>query len=122
MSKLLKVFLVSTVLFLIIFNFNSVFAIPVDLNLSANNVVSNVTNNSSNNSTTNTNTNLNNSTNTVSNTTTDSTSTTTTVSSSLGASSFDLKLTNILSIFIIVIGVLLILLGFAILIRLNKRK
>lgn len=44
----------------------------------------------------------------------------TTLSSTVTTSDFDLELTNILSICLIVVGVLLILLGIAILIRLKK--
>ena len=53
------------------------------------------------------------------NTTTSGNTTTTTTSSSVTASNFDLELTNILCIVLIVVGVLLILLGFAILLRLK---
>lgn len=56
--------------------------------------------------------------NTVSNTTTNGNSTT--LSSTVTTSDFDLELTNILSICLIVIGVLLILLGIAILLKLRR--
>ena len=49
-----------------------------------------------------------------------SSTTTTTTSSSVTTSEFDLELTNILCIVLIVVGFLLILLGIAILIRLKK--
>ena len=52
-------------------------------------------------------------------TTSGNSTTTTTTSSTVTTSEFDLELTNILCIVLIVVGVLLILLGIAILIRLK---
>ena len=54
------------------------------------------------------------------NNTTSGSSTSSTLSSTVTTSDFDLELTNILSICLIVVGVLLILLGIAILIRLKR--
>ena len=54
------------------------------------------------------------------NNTTSGNSTSSTLSSTVTTSDFDLELTNILCIALIVVGVLLILLGIAILIRLKR--
>ena len=68
--------------------------------------------------TSNTNTSNTNSSNT--NTSSTSNTNTSTLSSTVTTSDFDLELTNILCIALIVVGVLLILLGIAILIRLRR--
>ena len=94
MSKFLKFIVILSVLLIVIFNCSYSFA-AVDMNLG------NTTNSSG--------------TNSSGNTTTSST-----ISSTVTTSDFDLELTNILCIALIVVGVLLILLGIAILIRLKK--
>lgn len=107
MSKLFKIFIILFAIFIILLNCNYTFA-DVDMNLSSN--TSNISNTSNTANTTNT-------TNTAS---TNSTPNTTTTFSSVGTSSFDLQLNNILNVALIVVGVLLILLGIAILIRLKN--
>ena len=97
MSRICKIFFSLVAICIILLNFSQVFA-AVDMNLTNNSNVASSNTNS----------------NTVSNTNTPSTS-----FSSVGTSSFDLQLNNILNICLIVIGVLLILLGIAILIRLK---
>lgn len=95
MSKISKIFIVLLTIFLILLNCNYT-SFAVDMNLSSN--TANTTNNAS----------------------TNSTQSTTTTFSSVGTSSFDLQLNNILNVALIVVGVLLILLGIAILIRLKS--
>ena len=108
MAKVTKTFFIMIISLLLISNISPVFAaLDMDLN------TTNATNNTSNTSTTNTST-----TNTSSSTS--SVATTSTLSSTVTTSAFDLELTNILSICLIVVGVLLILLGIAILIRLKQ--
>ncbi len=92
MSKLLKFIIILSVLFIVVFNC-SYTCFALDLNNSVN--------------TTNTNTNSSN-------------TSSSTLSSTVTTSDFDLQLTNILCIALIVVGVLLILLGIAILIRLKN--
>ena len=110
MSKLFKIFIILFAIFIILLNCNYTFA-DVDMNLSSN------TSNTSNISNTSNTANMTNTTNTAS---TNSTPNTTTTFSSVGTSSFDLQLNNILNVALIVVGVLLILLGIAILIRLKN--
>lgn len=109
MSKLLKFIVILSVALIVISNFSYAFA-AVDMNL-GNTTNSNSTNSNSTNSST------TNSSSTNSNSTT---STSSTLSSTVTTSDFDLELTNILCIALIVVGVLLILLGIAILIRLKR--
>ena len=104
MSKLYKVFFILLINVILISNCMYVFA-AVNMNLDNNTTNSNSSNTSNTNGT---NTNATGNTNR-------STSTT-----AVSTSQFDLQLTNILSICLIVVGVLLILLGIAILIRLKK--
>mgnify|MGYP001625141005 CR=1 FL=1 len=104
MSKLYKVFFILLISVILISNCMYVFA-AVNMNLDNNTTNSNSSNTSNTNGT---NTNATGNTNR-------STSTT-----AVSTSQFDLQLTNILSICLIVVGVLLILLGIAILIRLKK--
>ena len=104
MSKLYKVFFILLISVILISNCMYVFA-AVNMNLDNNTTNSNSSNTSNTNGT---NTNATGNTNR---------STSTTV---VSTSQFDLQLTNILSICLIVVGVLLILLGIAILIRLKK--
>ena len=109
MSKSLKFIIVFLVAIFTIFNCSYTFA-AVNMNTSSTNT------NTSNTNSSNTNT---------SNTSTKSTSSTSntnssTLSSTVTTSDFDLELTNILCIVLIVVGVLLILLGIAILIRLKR--
>lgn len=104
MSKLYKVFFILLISVILISNCMYVFA-AVNMNLDNNTTNSNSSNTSNTNGT---NTNVTGNTNR-------STSTT-----AVSTSQFDLQLTNILSICLIVVGVLLILLGIAILIRLKK--
>lgn len=103
MAKVTKTFFIMIISLLLISNISPVFAaLDMDLN------TTNATNNTSNTSTTNT------------SSSTSSVATTSTLSSTVTTSAFDLELTNILSICLIVVGVLLILLGIAILIRLKQ--
>ena len=95
MSKIFKTFIVLLAIFIILLNCNYSFA-AVNMNLSDN------------------------STNTANTSSSGSTPSTTTTFSSVGTSSFDLQLNNILNVALIVVGVLLILLGIAILIRLKS--
>ena len=104
MSKLYKVFFILLISVILFSNCMYVFA-AVNMNLDNNTTNSNSSNTSNTNGT---NTNATGNTNR-------STSTT-----AVSTSQFDLQLTNILSICLIVVGVLLILLGIAILIRLKK--
>ena len=104
MSKLYKVFFILLISVILISNCMYVFA-AVNMNLDNNTTNSNSSNTSNTNGT---NTNATGNTNR-------STSTT-----AVSTSQFDLQLTNILSICLIVVGILLILLGIAILIRLKK--
>ena len=112
MSKSLKFIIVFLVAIFTIFNCSYTFA-AVNMNTSSTNTNTSNTNSS--------NTNTSNTSNT-SNKSTSSTSTTnsSTLSSTVTTSDFDLELTNILCIVLIVVGVLLILLGIAILIRLKR--
>ena len=109
MSKSLKFIIVFLVAIFTIFNCSYTFA-AVNMNTSSTNTNTSNTN-SSNTNTSNT-----------SNKSTSSTSNTnsSTLSSTVTTSDFDLELTNILCIALIVVGVLLSLLGIAILIRLIK--
>ena len=116
MSKLLKFISILSVALIVLFNSSYIFAaVNMDLGNSTNT-------NSSNTSSTNTNSSNTNSSNTNSNSSnsTKNTSTSSTLSSTVTTSDFDLELTNILCIALIVVGVLLILLGIAILIRLKR--
>ena len=135
MLKLKNVkFIVLSIIFVLLLGITSCYAVDLDL---SDDLISNSTNSSTNNSNVsdnNTNTNSNSSSNTnLSNTSTgnstnsiytntDSGSTNSTPSATVTNSipESDLGLTNILNIFLIVIGVLLILLAVAILIRLKK--
>ena len=113
MSKLLKFISILSVALIVLFNSSYIFAaVNMDLG-NTTNTSSNTTNSTNTNSS---NTNSNNS-NSNKATTTSSSST---FSSTVTTSDFDLELTNILCIALIVVGVLLILLGIAILIRLKK--
>ncbi len=103
MAKVTKTFFIMIISLLLISNISPVFAaLDMDLN------TTNTANNTSNTSTTNT------------SSSTSQAATTSTLSSTVTTSAFDLELTNILSICLIVVGVLLILLGIAILIRLKQ--
>ena len=97
MSKLIKFFVVLLTIFILISSYSYVFA-AVDMNLNSSNT-SNTSNTSS---------------------TFSTSSSSSTLSSTVTTTDFDLELTNILTIALIVVGVLLILLGIAILIRLKK--
>lgn len=99
MSKSLKFIIIFLVAIFTVFNCSYTFA-AVNMNTS------------------NTNTSNTNSSNT--NTSSTSNTNTSTLSSTVTTSDFDLELTNILCIALIVVGVLLILLGIAILIRLRR--
>lgn len=113
MSKFLKFSLFITIFFILFLNCYSVFA-TVDMNLNDNNTNStNNVNTLNSQNTANTNNN-NESTNPQSNSSSSS------FSSTVTTSDFDLQLTNILTICLIVVGLLLILLGIAIIIRLKK--
>ena len=113
MSKLLKFISILSVALIVLFNSSYIFAaVNMDLG-NTTNTRSNTTNS------TNTNSSNTNSNNSSSNKTT-TTSSSSTLSSTVTTSDFDLELTNILCIALIVVGVLLILLGIAILIRLKK--
>lgn len=123
MSKLLKFISILSVALIVLFNSSYIFAaVNMDLGNSTNTNSSNTNSTNTNSSNTNSsntnssNTNFNSS-NSTKNT---STSTSSTLSSTVTTSDFDLELTNILCIALIVVGVLLILLGIAILIRLKK--
>ena len=103
MAKVINTFFIMIISLLLISNISPVFAaLDMDLN------TANTANNTSNTSTTNT------------SSSTSQVATTSTLSSTVTTSAFDLELTNILSICLIVVGVLLILLGIAILIRLKQ--
>ena len=95
MLKIFKFFIVLLAIFIILLNCNYVFA-DVNMNLSSN------------------------STNTASTNTASTNSAQTTTFTSIGTSSSDLQLNNILNVVLIVVGVLLLLLGIAILIRLKS--
>lgn len=113
MSKLLKFISILSVALIVLFNSSYIFAaVNMDLG-NTTNTSSNTTNSTNTNSS---NTNSNNSSSNKSTTTSSSS----TLSSTVTTSDFDLELTNILCIALIVVGVLLILLGIAILIRLKK--
>ena len=99
MSKSLKFIIIFLVAIFTVFNCSQTFA-AVNMNTS------------------NTNTSNTNSSNT--NTSSTSNTNTSTLSSTVTTSDFDLELTNILCIALIVVGILLILLGIAILIRLRR--
>ena len=99
MSKSLKFIIIFLVAIFTVFNCSYTFA-AVNMNTS------------------NTNTSNTNSSNT--NTSSTSNTNTSTLSSTVTTSDFDLELTNILCIALIVVGILLILLGIAILIRLKR--
>ena len=99
MSKSLKFIIVFLIAIFTIFNYSYTFAA---VNMNTSNTNSN-TSNTSNTSTANT-----------------SNTNSSTLSSTVTTSDFDLELTNILCIALIVVGVLLILLGIAILIRLKR--
>ena len=131
MSKLLKFISILSVALIVLFNSSYIFAaVNMDLgntlntNSNTTNSANSTNTNSSNTNSTNTNSSNTNSSNTNSNssnsTKNTSTSTSSTLSSTVTTSDFDLELTNILCIALIVVGVLLILLGIAILIRLKK--
>ena len=109
MSKFLKFIVILSVALTVLFNYSYTFA-AVDMNLGNNTNSSSTNSNSTNSSTTNSSSTNSNST----------TSTSSTLSSTVTTSDFDLELTNILCIALIVVGVLLILLGIAILIRLKR--
>lgn len=104
MSKFLKFIVILSVALIVVFNCSYAFA-AVDMNLGNNTNSSNTNSNTTNSSSTNSN---------------GTTSTSSTLSSTVTTSDFDLELTNILCIALIVVGVLLILLGIAILIRLKR--
>ena len=109
MSKLSKIFFIIGILIIsLLYNFSIVLGATADMNLS-----------SSTNQTTSTSSTSTNSQNT-STTNTKSSSNSTQYSTTVSASNFDLQLTNILSICLIVVGTLLILLAIAILIRLRN--
>ena len=99
MSKFLKFIVILSVALTVLFNCSYTFA-AVDMNLGNNTNSSNTNSNTTNSNIT--------------------TSTSSTLSSTVTTSDFDLELTNILCIALIVVGVLLILLGIAILIRLKR--
>ena len=105
MSKSLKFFIVLFLAFLAIMNYSSNTFAAVNMNSSA---LNSNTSNSSNTSSTNS-----------SNTNSSKTSSST-LSSTVTTSDFDLELTNILCFALVVVGILLILLGIAILIRLKR--
>ena len=100
MSKFIKFIFILVVVLLFISSCTYTFA-AVDMNLNNANTsnTSNISNTSS---------------------TSSSGSSSSTLSSTVTTTDFDLELTNILSICLIVVGVLLVLLGIAILIRLKK--
>ena len=115
MSKSLKFIIIFLVAIFTVFNCSYTFA-AVNMN------TSNANTSNTNSSNTNTSSTSNTNTSSTSNTNTSSTSNTntSTLSSTVTTSDFDLELTNILCIALIVVGVLLILLGIAILIRLRR--
>lgn len=109
MSKLSKFIFMLAIVLILISNCSYTSA-AVDMNLNNTNSTGNTNNtNSTNNNTNNTNTNKE-----------SSSSNSSQFSTAVSTSGFDLQLTNILSICLIVVGVLLILLGIAILIRLKR--
>ena len=101
MSKSLKFFIVLFLTFLAIMSYSSNTFAAVNMNSSA---LNSNTSSSSNTSSTNT----------------SNTNSSKTNSSTVTTSDFDLELTNILCIALVVVGILLILLGIAILIRLKR--
>ena len=124
--KNVKLFIVLLIVFVLFLGITSCYAVDLDLSTELeNDLLSNVTNSNTNNSSS-SNTNKNNTlTDNSTNggyTNTNSSSTNLTPSATITNSmpESDLGLTNILNIFLIVIGVLLILLAIAILIRLKK--
>ena len=118
MSKLLKFISILSGALIVLFNSSYIFAaVNMDLGNSTNTNSSNTNSTNTNSSNTNSSNTNSNSSNSTKNT---STSTSSTLSSTVTTSDFDLELTNILCIALIVVGVLLILLGIAILIRLKK--
>ena len=100
MSKSLKFFIVLFLAFLAIMSYSSNTFAAVNMNSSA---LNSNTSSSSNTSSTNT-----------------SNTNSSTLSATVTTSDFDLELTNILCIALVVVGILLILLGIAILIRLKR--
>ena len=121
MSKLLKFISILSIALIVLFNRSYIFA-AVNMDLGNNiNSTSNTSNSTNTNSSKTNSTNTNSSkTNSTSNNTNKNTSNSSTLSSTVTTSDFDLELTNILCIALIVVGVLLILLGIAILIRLKR--
>ena len=107
MSKSLKFIIIFLVAIFTVFNCSYTFA-AVNMNTSNANTSNTNSSNTNTSSTSNTNTSSTSNTNT------------STLSSTVTTSDFDLELTNILCIALIVVGVLLILLGIAILIRLRR--
>lgn len=114
-KNIMKILSISAILLFIFVSSNSYAAIDMNLasNLTANN---NSSNNSSSNSSTNTNTSSSNS---QSSNVSNSSSEAATVSSVSSVPDSQLGLTNILNIILIAVGVLLILLGIAVLIKLK---
>lgn len=119
-------FIVLSIIFILFLGITSCHAVELDLSDDlGNNFTSNSNTNSSNSNTSNRNTDesnnstkVNNNNSTTMNSTTTNSTPSATVTNSIPES--DLGLSNILNIFLIVIGVLLILLAIAILIRLKK--
>ena len=105
MSKSLIFFIVLFLAFLAIMSYSSNTFTAVDMNSSALNSNTSSSSNTSSTNTSNTNSSKTNS---------------STLSSTVTTSDFDLELTNILCIALVVVGILLILLGIAILIRLKR--
>ena len=105
MSKSLKFSIVLFLAFLAIMSYSSNTFAAVNMNSSALNSNTSSSSNTSSTSTSNTNSSKTNS---------------STLSSTVTTSDFDLELTNILCIALVVVGILLILLGIAILIRLKR--
>ena len=105
MSKSLKFFIVLFLAFLDIMSYSSNTFAAVNMNSSALNSNTSSSSNTSSTNTSNTNSSKTNS---------------STLSSTVTTSDFDLELTNILCIALVVVGILLILLGIAILIRLKR--
>lgn len=123
MNKLIKIFSIFAVLTLFVFASNYCYAINMNLtnNNASNNATTNTENNTSNdvaNNASNTSSNASTNDNKSNNQEVQNSSFSTTVSGVEESSELDI--TNILNIFLIVIGILLILLGIAIIIRLKK--
>ena len=109
MSKLLKIFfIIGFSIITLLYNTKLTFAATANMNLSSSSTQSSSTSTTSATKST-----------TTQSTNTKSTSNSAQYSTAVTASNFDLQLTNILSICLIVVGVLLILLSIAILIRLK---